>query len=90
MLPEQFRPSPAFFLMMAGIVVAGNAAKGELHVKGAWDVVAFVLFCLMMLWLLSERRGSADHEGHEGAGNSVPFRLGQSLKRVRRSFRRSA
>lgn len=58
--------------------------------RGWGDVVALCLFGLMMLWLLRERRGSSDPEGHEKPREGVAFRFGKLLNRVRRGFRRAA
>ena len=58
---------------------------GTLYVNGPLDIVAFIAFIGLMVLLLSERALTADHEG---ASNSIAFRVGKALHGVLNRLRR--
>lgn len=54
------------------------------------DYTALTAFILLLGWLFSSRgsAGLVSADSHEDARNSLAFRLGKSLNRVRSRFRR--
>jgi len=81
--------TPATFLVAAGVVLGGQAMRGELKWNGYGDLIAEILFVLLMFWLLSDgRKGVADGAIHESACEKIALRLGKFLNRVRRRLKR--
>ncbi len=67
------------------------ARGGEIHYGGWGDGVLFVAFCLLLLWIFwPSRRDGVEAGSHQEAGDSVSFRVGQALNRVRRRLRRAS
>ena len=76
-------------LALAAIALAVVLPNYKGPISFGWpDAVALTVF-FALLWLLLRKRrdATADAEGHEQPGQSLAFRLGKSLNRVRRGFR---
>lgn len=55
---------------------------------GAIDSALLIAFFFFFAWILSDRRsGLVGADGHEEARNSLAFRLGKSLNRIRGRLR---
>ena len=83
------------FLGICGIAIGSYTyVHGSLfaYSHGLIDSAALILFFVFMLWLLGPLRRSSvvGTDAHENARNGFSFRLGKSLNRIRRGFRRSA
>lgn len=88
---DWMKVSVATFLTAVGVYFGMKWISGEpIPNHGTWDLITLAAFILMMCWLLAGRRDRSDTEGHEHASDSLAFRFGKSLNRVRRGFRRSA
>lgn len=74
-----------------GIAVAGySATHGSIftYSHGPIDSALLIGFLFFLAWLLSGRRsGLVGSDAHEDAGKSLAFRLGKSLKGIRRGLR---
>lgn len=83
------------FLGICGIAIGGYTyVHGSIfaYSHGLIDSAALILFFVFMLWLLGPSRRSCviGTDAHEHSRNGFSFRLGKSLNRIRRGFRRSA
>lgn len=83
--------TPSAFLVAVGVGVGTQAARVEWRGMGYADAIAFGLFVVFSLWLLSNRReGVADGPAHESAGEKIALRLGKLLNRIRRRLKRGS
>lgn len=72
------------FIAAGAVVLALSVTRdGGFRGHGPIDAIAFVLFCLLMVWLLGPRRNRDEASGHQGSDNLIAFRLGKALNRIR-------
>lgn len=64
------------------IAIALTWERGGIRWNGWPDFLVFVGFCGVLLWLVSSR--NSDAAEHESADQSIAFRLGKTLNRIRR------
>lgn len=70
------------FLTMAIFGVIGGAWKGTLHANGAADVIAFVVFLVVVYWLLGPRKQTLQGGGGGSLRQQPTFLLGKALKGI--------
>lgn len=77
--------TPAALAIASGIAI-GNADWSR---YSAADIVAFVVFMIVMIWLAWPSRGDGDSSIHQGTNKGLAFRLGKALNSIFRRFNRA-